>query len=158
MARHRIRRATVAEAQLLSDLAMRSKAHWGYDDAFMEACRAELTVTPETIRAGGVYVCERADGSIAGFFDVRPQGGVAEVYDVFVDPDAIGEGVGRQLWQRLEQRVVELGLDTICVDADPNAVGYYEHMGARVVGEAPSGSIPGRMLPRLAKRLDGTSA
>ena len=37
----------------------------------------------------------------------------------------------------------------IGLDADPHAVGFYEHMGAKVIGEAPSGSIPGRMLPRM---------
>lgn len=158
MAGLRIRRAQPAEAPQLSALAMRSKAHWGYDEAFMEACRAELTVRPETIEAGGVFVCECADGSIVGFCDVRPEDGLAEVYDVFVDPDAMGEGAGTLLWRRLEERVAELGLGIIAVDADPNAVGYYERMGARLVGEAPSGSIPGRMLPRLEKRLKPATA
>lgn len=39
-----IRLARVTEAEILSDLALRSKAHWGYDAEFIEACRDELTV------------------------------------------------------------------------------------------------------------------
>ncbi|TCT06419.1 hypothetical protein EDC22_1111 [Tepidamorphus gemmatus] len=39
------------------------------------------------------------------------------------------------------------------VDSDPFAEGFYLAMGAQRVGEAPSGAIAGRMLPRLAKRL-----
>jgi len=35
------------------------------------------------------------------------------------------------------------------IDADPNAEGFYLKMGAERVGESPSGSIPGRMLPLL---------
>ena len=54
----RIRRARGREAAALSALAMRSKAHWGYDAAFMAACRAELTLTPEGIAARPVFVCE----------------------------------------------------------------------------------------------------
>jgi hypothetical protein len=37
-----IREAVSSEAALLSALAMRSKAYWGYSSDFMEKCRAEL--------------------------------------------------------------------------------------------------------------------
>ncbi len=40
-----IRDARPGEAGELSGLAFRSKAHWGYSTAFMEACRSELAVT-----------------------------------------------------------------------------------------------------------------
>ncbi len=50
-------------------------------------------------------------------------------------------------WLIAEARA--LGLSAIDIDADPGAVGFYERMGGRRVGEAPSGSIPGRMLPAL---------
>ncbi len=149
----RLRQARVSEAAALSDLAMRSKAHWGYDDAFMQACRAELTVSAATIEAGHVWVCEAGGGDLAGFFDLRLEDDVAEVYDVFVDPPAMGQGAGSLLWRKLEEVACEMGARKIGIDADPNAVGYYEHMGAKVVGEAPSGSIPGRMLPRMIKSL-----
>jgi len=36
---------------LLSNLAFRSKAHWGYSDEFMAACRDELTYSSEKIHA-----------------------------------------------------------------------------------------------------------
>ncbi|MCC0041531.1 MAG: hypothetical protein H6880_05120 [Rhodobiaceae bacterium] len=36
---------------------------------------------------------------------------------------------------------------------DPFAVAFYEAMGMRITGESPSGSIPGRMLPRMQRRL-----
>jgi hypothetical protein len=55
------------EAGLLSDLALRSKGHWGYDQAFLDACRAELTLTPEDILAQRVTVAER-DGQVVGFY------------------------------------------------------------------------------------------
>lgn len=37
--------------------------------------------------------------------------------------------------------------------ADAFAVAFYEAMGMRITGESPSGSIPGRMLPRMERRL-----
>lgn len=39
------------------------------------------------------------------------------------------------------------------IDAGPGAVGFYQAMGAERAGTAPSGSIPGRTLPRLRYRL-----
>ena len=47
----RIRRALETEGEALSDLSMRSKQSNDYDDAFMDACRDELAVTPERLRA-----------------------------------------------------------------------------------------------------------
>jgi hypothetical protein len=39
------------------------------------------------------------------------------------------------------------------LDADPNAVGFYERMGAEVVGETPSRIMPDRTLPRMRVTL-----
>ncbi len=41
-----IRPVDASEAAIISELAMRSKAHWGYSPEFVEACRAELSHTP----------------------------------------------------------------------------------------------------------------
>ena len=46
-----------------------------------------------------------------------------------------------------------MGASGITLDADPNSVGFYQRMGMEIVGESPSGSIPGRMLPRMRKAL-----
>ena len=35
------------------------------------------------------------------------------------------------------------------IEADPDAAPFYRRIGARDVGTAPSGSIPGRELPLL---------
>ena len=35
----------------LSELCLRSKAVWGYDDAFMTACRTELTLRPDELQS-----------------------------------------------------------------------------------------------------------
>jgi hypothetical protein len=40
----RIRPARPDEAGAISALALRSKGHWGYDAAFLAACRENLTI------------------------------------------------------------------------------------------------------------------
>jgi len=147
-----IRRARREEAALLSDLALRAKAHWGYDDAFMEMCREELSVTISDIEGGTVWVAE-AGGSVLGFMDLRMADGVAELDACFVEPTAIGSGVGRALWAQAETLARAAGAGEIGLDSDPYAEGFYLAMGAVRTGEAPSGSIPGRVLPRLMKTL-----
>jgi GNAT superfamily N-acetyltransferase len=147
-----IRRALAADAARLTELALRSKAFWGYDDAFIEACRAELTLTPEEIGVHPTYLAEGA-GELLGHYQLRLAGEVAEVWHLFVAAHAIGTGLGRRLWRHLEQTARIAGATTLAVDCDPNALGFYQAVGMVRVGQAPSGSIPGRTLPRLAKSL-----
>ncbi len=148
----RIRRAELSEADALTDLAMRSKAYWGYDDQFMAECREELTVQPDAIEAGEVWVVED-EGRLLGVLELTPEDDAVDVRLIFVEPSAVGTGIGRVLWDHAEARALALGARTLTVDADPNALGFYQRMGMRVVGRSPSGSIPGRTLPRLAKAL-----
>ena len=137
------------EARLLSELALRSKAHWGYDAAFLEACRRELTLASADVPLHRTRVAEDAHGWIVGFatiVGVPPDG---EIGAFFVEPERIGAGVGRVLWVDAVARARREGFARLRIDADPDAEGFYRRMGALRVGVAPSGSIPGRVLPRL---------
>jgi GNAT superfamily N-acetyltransferase len=152
----RLRAAQPGDVGALSALAMRSKAHWGYDDAFMDACRAELTVRPEDLACGTVVVAE-VDGELAGFSRLTgPDGdGVGEADMLFVEPERIGRGTGRALFDRLRADAVARGCLALRIEADPNAAAFYERQGAVRTGEVPSASIPDRALPIL--RLDLTA-
>ena len=148
----RIRPAEPADAAALTDLALSAKAVWGYDAEFIAACRAELTVRPDGIRRDPTHLVE-ADGRVLGFYQLRVDGAQADVSMFFVAPEALRAGCGRRLWAHLEDTAGAAGAARLEVDSDPHAEGFYRVMGMTRVGEAPSGSIPGRMLPRLAKNL-----
>jgi hypothetical protein len=45
------------------------------------------------------------------------------------------------------------GAARMTIEADPDAAPFYRHLGARDIGLAPSGSIAGRVLPKLALDL-----
>lgn len=137
-----------SECPALTELCLISKAHWGYDAAFIEACRAELTVHPSDLTTDRYQVAER-DGIVVGVAAFSADGERGQVELMFVDPAAMDQGIGRALMQWLIAEARALGLSAIDIEADPGAAGFYEAMGARRVGEAPSGSIPGRMLPKL---------
>ena len=136
---------------MLSALALRSKAYWGYDADFMGACRDELTITPAEIAAGAACVLDQ--GRVLGFYRLELQDRIAEVAMFFVDPAAIGQGVGRALWEHLVEQARSLGALRITVASDPHAARFYRRMGARVIGRVPSDSIPDRRLPLLELRL-----
>ena len=149
----RIRPAALSDVEILTRLAMRSKASHGYDATFMAQCREELAIRPRILSERDVWLAEN-DDIIVGFFALEPPAdGVAEVNPIFVEPDLQQAGVGRALWRKLEERARFAGAVAIGLDSDPHAVGFYEKMGCMMIGWSPSGSIPGRMLPRMEKRL-----
>ncbi len=149
-----IRLAVAEEAPALSALAMRSKAHWEYDQAFLDACRESLTLDPTRCDGERVLVAE-TNGRLAGFAQLAGSPPVGELVDMWVDPDAMGLGVGRALFEAIVQRAMDLGFRSFTIDSDPGAERFYRHMGAVRIGETPSTVDPTRLLPLLVFRLDG---
>lgn len=154
-----IRPARPDEAAALSDLALRSKAHWGYDAAFLAACRDDLTLTATEVARDAVYVVAAGDGSPQGFYRVpgrapapRDRGGDLTLDALFVAPDAIGRGYGRRLFAHAVAHATARGACGLTWASDPHATGFYHAMGARLVGATPSTVCPDRLLPtfRLA--------
>ncbi len=148
-----IRAARADEAGALSDLAFRSKAHWGYSAEFMERSRAELSISPAAISRQPVFVAE-AGGVVVGFYSLETLSSEAvELNHLFVDPAHIGQRAGAALLDHAIARARERGARVMVVQSDPHAEGFYRARGAVRVGERPSGSIPGRRLPLLEVAL-----
>ena len=145
------RLAQLAEAPLLSDLAVRSKGHWGYDDDFMNRCRRPLTVDQDQITRGRVTLVEDdPDGVVMGFYALAGSSDEdAEISMLFVDPPWIGTGLGAELLDHACRSARQRGWSAVRIEADPFAVPFYEHMGAVRIGVVPSELIPGRALPLL---------
>lgn len=145
-----LRPALPSEAAALTDLTMRSKAFWGYDAAFMEACREELTVTPAMIDPD-LWRAVGPEGAPVGMIAISVEGEAAELERVFIDPAiaGTGSGLGRRLFDWAAATARAAGATRMRVAADPGAEGFYRRMGMVRVGTIPSGSIPGRELPRL---------
>jgi GNAT superfamily N-acetyltransferase len=142
-----IRPARPEEAPVLSTLAKRSKAYWGYDEMFMDACDLELTVSPQEIDENPTYVIECMN-QVIGFYALEALDEQrAELNFLFVAPERIGQGYGRRLIEHAKQTVRSMGRSVLVIEGDPNAAPFYEAAGGRRVGSKPSRSIPGRSLP-----------
>src|SRR5438270_9194878 len=133
----RIRPALPEEAQLLSELALRAKGHWGYDQDFLEACRSELTLTPDYIAAAPVFVLEE-EAQVIGFYGLREQGDELELLYLFVEPSAINRGYGKRLWKHAVELAAKRGFREISIESDPYAEAFYRAMGAQPVGVVSS--------------------
>jgi N-acetylglutamate synthase-like GNAT family acetyltransferase len=149
-----VRDARPGEGAALSALMLRSKAHWGYDDAFMDACRTVLVIPEAQIAAGEVLVAER-DGDVVGVAAITDAPPEMELDVCFVDPVAIGHGVGRMLVDAAKRRARDAGAHRMRVQSDPNAEQFYVALGAVRVGEAASEIDARRLLPVL--RFDLTA-
>ena len=143
----------------MSELAFVSKATHGYSEAFMEACREELTWTAEDLRNQAFrFLVAESNGRLQGFAAIRTkEEGVVELEALFVDPESTGTGVGGSLLKRIVNLARTLGTRTMTIQSDPGAVPFYKRFGACQEGESPSGSIEGRMLPVLILDLSHPS-
>jgi GNAT superfamily N-acetyltransferase len=148
----RIRPALPSEAAELSALALRSKGYWGYDEAFLAACREELTLHAGDLADRRTVVAEQ-EGRLLGLATLDGAPPVGELGMLFVAPEAIGHGVGTELYRHVLATARGLGCTRLELDADPNAEPFYRAMGAELIGTSPSGSIPGRVIPRMAVTL-----
>jgi GNAT superfamily N-acetyltransferase len=147
-----IRPPTIDDLAGLSDLCLRSKAVWGYDEKFMEACRGELSFGLRDLELTPIAVAEH-DGRLIGVAQLKVVDDEADLLKLFVEPSVLRSGAGKALLAWATDVAKKLGAKRLSIEADPDAAPFYRRMGAYDVGQAPSGSVPGRMLPKLAMNL-----
>jgi GNAT superfamily N-acetyltransferase len=157
LTRPRLARIAPDQQSAINALILRSKAHWGYDAEMMDAMARVLRVDMNAAAEGR---------AIAGWLKDEPVG-VAQVsapYEdahgrameldlLFIAPEAIGTGLGRQLylWALDQARASEA--QRLDILSDPFARGFYTAMGASFIEDRPSNVVPGRTLPWLEHRL-----
>lgn len=146
-----IRDGRPEEAEELTELILRSKAHWGYSAEFMARVRSELVLHAEDVVPHRTLVSE-VDGRLAGVATVIGAPPHGELDLLFVDPWAMGLGVGRALLLEAANRARKEGFTDLDIVADPGAEPFYLKMGATRAGESISPST-GRALPLLRYAL-----
>jgi ribosomal protein S18 acetylase RimI-like enzyme len=148
-----IRRAFPKDADMLSQIALAAKAHWGYPERWMEIWAPQLTFSSEFFKENESWVGEVNNKPIA-FYTLQNKDGIAWIDNLWVIPEYIGQGVGKQLFLDAISRARQMGYKTLQLEADPNPVGFYEKMGMHKIGER-IGEVEGqpRLLPIMEIRL-----
>ncbi|MGI9175122.1 MAG: GNAT family N-acetyltransferase [Rhodothermales bacterium] len=147
-----IRSATPGEAPLLTEIAHAAKRHWGYPEPWIKHWREALTITPALIQEATVCVAEE-DDIVQGFYALAVGGKAASLEHLWVRPEWIRRGFGRRLLCHAIEAARTSGAQSLTVESDPNAAGFYQRMGFRQIGwvQADVEDTP-RRLPLL--RLD----
>jgi len=138
-----IRGGAPEEGGRLKEIAVASKGHWGYDPQRVRDWADRGDFDRETLERLALFVAE-ADGRVIGWASVEPRGEVAWLADLCVKPAWIGKGAGTALFRRAADHAREGGARVLEWEAEPNALGFYEKMGARRLRD--STSEWGRML------------
>lgn len=117
----------------------------------MASVEAELTVSSAQL-ANSDWLCQVAicRGDIVGYALLDTKNPVRWILDaMFVEPKMMGHGVGRRLMAWVKTSMQQKQCLELLIASDPNAESFYLRMGAERIGETPSDSIAGRVLPLL---------
>lgn len=147
---HILRPAYLVECDILDALCFRSKAHWGYDTAFMESVRDQIRVDVEAVGSGRVWVAVDDKDRPCGVVEVDLiDDDTADLTLLFIDPAHLRKGIGRVLYNKALDLAHRLGAQELLIDSDPQAAAFYASMGATRIGAEPTG-YQGRLLPRFS--------
>ena len=100
----------------------------------------------QVVAANEVWVATRG-GELRGFVTLLHRADRTILDDLWLEPDEIGRGTGRLLFDHARTRAAAAGARTLEWEAEPYAAGFYERMGGVVVGMVDSPL--GRPLPLM---------
>jgi GNAT superfamily N-acetyltransferase len=146
-----IRPARPEEAERLREIARSAKGYWDYDQALVRDWAATLDFRPDAVPGRELFVAEVA-GEPVGLASILTEESTFVLEDLWIDQPAMGRGLGRRLVEHAASRARELGATRLVWEAEPNAVGFYERLGAHRIGESEPGAW-GRRLPLMALDL-----
>ena len=146
-----IRPGKLEEGGRLKEIAIASKGFWGYKPDRVREWADQGDFTPEGLRKFALFVAE-AEGRAIAWVAVEPKGEIAWLEDLWVEPDWIGKGIGTRLFGEAAEHARALGAAALEWEAEPNALAFYEKMGARPVRETTGDW--GRTLSVMRVELD----
>jgi GNAT superfamily N-acetyltransferase len=142
-----IREAQENDAGQLSEIALEAKRFWDYPDDWLKLWADIFTITPEFIRKHKVLVAAD-NSSLLGFIAISINAENAEVEHMWVLPEYVKNGIGKNLLNEVIKLCRSNHIKKIIIESDPNAKGFYEKMGAKHIGYVDSIPKP-RKLPVL---------
>lgn len=132
-----IEKARPEHTGILTEIAISAKRHWNYPERWIELWIPSLTISPEYISKNKTWVAVPGLKP-AGFYSLHQDSESLWLENLWVLPEFMGQGIGKQLFQHALVRGKLFGISSLKIEADPNAQSFYEKMGARKVGERHS--------------------
>jgi GNAT superfamily N-acetyltransferase len=143
----RIRDARTAERRALEDLQRRSASVSAEDRAVLEAHPDAVVVPAGAIAERRLRVVVDGEDRVLGFSLVLPVTvGERELDGLFVEPDAMGRGLGRLLVADVVTRARADGARRLFVVSGLGARGFYERLGFTLLDAVPTQFGPALQL------------
>jgi ribosomal protein S18 acetylase RimI-like enzyme len=148
-----IQPALPEQASLLSGIMLMAKAHWGYPEKWMQFWLPQLTISPQYITENETWAAF-VDETPVAYYSLKWDGGELWLDNLWVLPEYMGQGIGGRLFDHAMVRARLKKFSILKIEADPNAQGFYERMGAHKTGEH-RGDVDGlrRLIPVLEINL-----
>lgn len=143
-----IRSAKIDESETLTNIAARSESYWGYDSDYMDKFNLIYKVTKEFISKNPTFIIEEED-TIIGFYGVLIENDMTSLEYFFIEPEYIGQGYGKLLWNHLVEICKSIGIKEFMIVTSPQAQEFYVKMGAITCGEVESLLKKERIIPQL---------
>jgi GNAT superfamily N-acetyltransferase len=146
-------RASPEYAGTLTNIALASKRYWGYPERWMEIWTPQLTISPEYTLNHETWLAAINEEPVA-FYSLKQDGESWWLDHFWVLPPSMGQGLGAFLFRHALARCRKHAVTVLKIESDPNAVGFYEKMGARKVDEHHT-EVDGqhRLLPVMEMHL-----
>jgi GNAT superfamily N-acetyltransferase len=133
-------------------LITRSMGHWPRDDAYLAQAVELMSLDADDLERDEAWILEDEAGAI-GFYRLSLAGDSAEIEEFHLEPDRIGHGFGRTMFEHAVGRARERGVTRLEWSCDEYALGFYLAMGGRVTGSVPSGIEGDKPLTEMALRI-----
>ena len=149
-----IEKALKKDAQILTDLTMRSKSYWDYGAEQIMSWKDDLTITTDYIDINKVYKLTNKHNIIMGYYSYYfLNDAVIKLDNLFIDPPYIGHDFGTLLMNDFLKRIKSFRFEKVTLDADPNAEKFYHKFGFKTVGKLES-TIKNRFLPIMEMKIN----
>ena len=145
----KIRKAKSEESEILTQIAQTAKRYWNYPERWLTLWKDALTITSDFILKNEVCAAVDED-KILGFYALVAEDETMTLEHLWVSPEHIGTGIGRELFAHAVDKAISLNAKSIDIASDPNAEEFYRKMGAKRIGEiVTQAEDTERRLPHL---------
>ena len=146
-------RAQPEHADSLTQIAIAAKRHWKYPEAWIHFWLPQLTISADYIASNEVWMMIDKEKPMA-FYALSQDEKGCELGHLWVLPEYIGKGIGKQLFNHALERCKLLNIHVLKIYADPNAQTFYEKMGAKKISEHHSDLFgEDRVLPIMEIKI-----